>query len=1742
MNNSKILLFIIFSLIVTILLIYIYALENPKIMFSLFSVIILLLLVYIFIDRKIRITKIKKKIENEKIEKKKKIDNEKIEEKKKIEKFQIQKELQFKNKNFDGIDCYNLISNAYLTNSYDIAAIPHTPNEQLNTNSSKNFNNFFNTQNIYGNFASEDEFNKLTITLSEYKEILGKPPNSNPIPIKLSYCPDEFKIIKNKISNSILEAKNTETEYDCEQLFRNKGINKAIGYTYDGQTCSFIDRFGNDDIIDKENANTKLYGAGGGLQFTVSYWIYIANRPLDINEDSEYYEILICTPPNNNKFYFPKISISGNSTKIKLEVSCKDDKTDNESIFISFINESNLGTNKWHFITHTMNCKIIKHYVDMKWIKEDTLEYPVNYDILNQIDYNLEVKPGTKALPNDTVKIAQLKILPYYSSDITVQTLSYSYPTDIQVMKKICKKGVNQVPGEDNNFPLFCKPHRVNEKLDSILTPKNIRGSRVPIFYGPNEINAYQGSCTLNEEKCSIKETVDNFQNFNNTEEHFFNFCDKNYNKGISRDIQNPEYQYSRPIDVNIDNGIYYLHDYSQESSFRDPTVTIYAEKNKMTGKNDISGRVYLTGTIFINLKDSKKLDNKYKYEQPVYDEIGLFIGKIHQNDNSNILFHPSHSIYFQIGAKQGYRIEIRSNGEIYVNRPITDPIINLDGISWLPYRQVSIKNGISVLGDLRSDLNGKLLLLDKINDNSKINFFSTDRKCKFIRIKPGDFRRKYNQKKSLMFCEVEIFIKPEINTSSEGLKNNIAKGKKAIMSSIYGKNGIQDRRNYGPMIGVNGLVTTNIEKESIGRRAYEFGTTKCGSDTNVDPHPYGYDKDGVKATGLYESEIGSYIRTAENDLDPWWEVDLEGEYVIDKIIIFNKLDAGSHPNIDLQVPVTNDVPKNYYLNMNTLEGGKIILFDRMHDIIKEDIIIQNHNAKIDKFGGCNNAMEIDKAIQHDGGEFKKCVNWDSNIISASDSDNKKFKENIKALRNNIQKKIDLEMEITNTEDPKKISTLKNQIKNVNTDPINFGEDFKKELDISQSKNQNKIDIQDNIVSIPEPGNISPDSPKNGYEQVNRFVNKFPHKLLYGSKLEKNFCRYVEGHAGTNIDPWPHPPDGSKSDDKKRISCYYQDPEKPNKSFNLAGSDDSPGGLPSRGECLGPEYADPVAHESKIYFTRKYTINLGSDENLKKNGYSVKGSKGITTGWNNIETPLENSPFKPKQSFLYKYNNTVYLSGMIQYKSATAIYDKESKKNNDYIYPVPSVIGKLPEDCRPSNTIMCQVTNNVDYAKIEVKSSGHVIIKEASRKKYKNSNNIPFKNMKSSREHNLLCLDGVKFQVGNETKGMQICSGLLNPTSCILEPYKDNKNNDGMWNVLGDYLKTGNNLNSKKKPNLMHAEIFKYSYYNYNKKIDKIPGKDFGNLPKFRTSGDVTITFFIQIKPNTNYKDQVIIGKDDKNEGAVYLIGKIKNNKKKFYTIRYKCGNQDNFGPLKEITAESNIEIDVKYKYFVAIVRNITTRDIKIYIHNESISKNDSLTAPTIIPALREYTTSEHNLKIGASLDNGGPGHLSENVLLYNIFIYNKAMTNDDLEAARNLKHLVGRDYGLPKCYKDSQNGFIKLEGSFTYNSNSNVGEVNIRRNEGDIKNLTSEYPAIGSIITVLPEGFRPKKSIYFSVNDGFKSGNIEINENGRIRWWGYRLGYHNINTIVFEHEKDLDSYSKTVCLDGIEFFMLKEN
>ena len=71
MNNSKILLFIIFSLIVTILLLYIYALENPKIMFSLFSVIILLLLVYTFIDRKIRITKIKKKIENEKIEKKK---------------------------------------------------------------------------------------------------------------------------------------------------------------------------------------------------------------------------------------------------------------------------------------------------------------------------------------------------------------------------------------------------------------------------------------------------------------------------------------------------------------------------------------------------------------------------------------------------------------------------------------------------------------------------------------------------------------------------------------------------------------------------------------------------------------------------------------------------------------------------------------------------------------------------------------------------------------------------------------------------------------------------------------------------------------------------------------------------------------------------------------------------------------------------------------------------------------------------------------------------------------------------------------------------------------------------------------------------------------------------------------------------------------------------------------------------------------------------------------------------------------------------------------------------------------------------------------------------------------------------------------------------------------------------------------------------------------------------------------
>lgn len=1698
--------------------------------------------------------------------------------KKNIENFQILAEMPFDSSYFKGRDFYNLALNAYLTNEYDRVNIPDTDEEKENP--LKGFGHFNSRQNIFSNYTTREDYDKLTKTLCTTKKMLGKDPKEDTI--ELRYCPDEFKMYKNKTCNSILNSeKELDTEDECQKHFRDKG-SKAIGYNYDNNKCYLIDSMENNKLEDKNNSNIGIYGGGAGLQFTISYWIYVENRPYSASEESQYYEIIKCAPKDgSSNHYFPRISICGNRTLIKLEISCKDNN-DSEIPFESFIPESNLGTNKWHFIAHTMFCREIKHYVDTKLSQVDTLTHPINNDELKIINthYNLKVSAGN--IQTDKVYIAQLKINPISSDNITIQVLSYSYPEDLDTVKNIiCKKGNNDVAGETSNFPLFCKPHRINEASDSIITPKSISGSRVPVFYPPNEVNAFQGACYLKEKKCN----TDSFQDYKGIESFYnYNYCDSNSNLGVSRNLSNPEYQYSRPIDVNIDNGIYYRRPNSKQSPFRDPTVTVYTETDKTNGKDNISGRVYLSGTIFINLEDNP-LNEDYKYNQQKYDNIGLFIGKINEYEESKIIFHPSDTVYFQIGPKEGYRIEIRPNGEIYVNRPITDPLINLDGVSWLPFRD---KKKINLPGkktsNLRVDLTGKILKLGKVDEpyNNKINFFNTDRKCRFVRITPGPFRKKAGQKESLMFCEVEIFIKPERNTSSEELTYNIAKGKKARMSSVY-KN---KKLIYGPMIAVNGLVTPGrknlekgdswIAKEDEGRNAYTFGTTLCGSDTDKPPIPHsGVLQSEMRATGLYESEVGSYIKTAENDNNPWWEVDLEGEYIIDKIIIYNKLDQGSH----LEIPLTQEEDTIYYPNMNTIESGNIILYDKKHEVIK-DKKIKNEGANIQNDGSCNDAGMITKAIDENGMR-KNCIKWSQAFIGAPENEEKKFRTILNNIVNAKNTLVDLDSEDAN---------YQKLIQEASTD--NLPPPYKSYFNANNSIL--KKNSGDGTWEINDGGKplIPPQTALQGNQGTGTgFINEFEHSSGTNEKLDlsnaANFCRYSGKHGGTKLSPWKH----QSTAHDKRIYCYYDD--KPAPASENPGTDITAGGDKKRGECIGPEYADPVAHHSKKYFTRKYTIEfVGDDSKLIESGYGDAGTNRIRTGWDNYTSGSNNSIYKEREAILYKYNNTVYLSGIIQYKSPELIYDldKENREvDSSYIYPIPSVIGKLPETYRPERTVMCQVTNNVDYAKIEIRRSGHVIVKEASRKKYKDTDNVPFRKKQSAREQNLLCLDGVKFQIEDKQKSLQLCSALTKSDNCVLEPYKNTLDKGGNWDLLADYINKGNNDSGLKKPNLMNGLIFRYSYYNldedtqemtadYNKmlieKTNRKIGKNFGNHPKYRTNGDVTITFSIQIRPNSSRdvrEKQVIIGKNEKGEGAVFL--KKKNSE---YCIEYKCG-YENAGMSKQISIESNTMIHTKYIYFVAIVRDVQTRNIKIYINNESHSAFNKSINPLQKPdnnvsGLSQYSISEHALKIGQGLDNSESDHLSEYVVLNNIYIFNKAMNNEDLEAVRNLNHLIGRDYGIPKCFKDSRNGLVKLEGSFSYKPNP-IGErldweekeqkasrkgVSLARRlseyrnsngnnltdveKRDMEKLKQQYPLIGSVITVLPEGFRPNKSLYFSVNDGFRAANIEIDQNGRIRWWGYKLGYHNIDSIVFEHEKDLVSRSRTVCLDGIEFLMLKEN
>ena len=463
-------------------------------------------------------------------------------------------------------------------------------------------------------------------------------------------------------------------------------------------------------------------------------------------------------------------------------------------------------------------------------------------------------------------------------------------------------------------------------------------------------------------------------------------------------------------------------------------------------------------------------------------------------------------------------------------------------------------------------------------------------------------------------------------------------------------------------------------------------------------------------------------------------------------------------------------------------------------------------------------------------------------------------------------------------------------------------------------------------------------------------------------------------------------------------------------------------------------------------------------------------------------------------------------------------------------FPINSIIARLPSHLCPKNTVAFNVTNQTDFARIEITRKGYVKIKAASALLWPKGT-IPWGDpdgtiskslggqpgpctpdvkdhpQASGRAMNMVSLDGVRFPLDDT------------PMKVPLEAIPG-----GDWDALGDYLKK-----DEKKPNLMDGSIFTLANYKAKKNAGHI-GMHFGNLRKFRVRGNITISFYIEVLEDSN-KAMTLIYKDRDNEGAVYYEnGKIK----------YICGKTLNVGSTERFDIESSTSIKKSNgRKFVAIVRDINTEKLYMYIDGKLDNTKGNVG--------RLFTVSQNELKVGTDSNVGDP---LIGIRLTNINIFNRALDDDEILSLKNSYGLIGRDYSAPMASKvmderpentlERQQLLVDIARitPSNYNPLDNKKRVNIIKLGGIFKWKGDGYPRTDTDICRLPEEYRPNATLTFTVNGGDKGILIRIYDSGIIKYIGYELDIQIFPDDVLPDK----NYTKVVSLDGIEFLTYKYN
>lgn len=1400
----------------------------------------------------------------------------------------------------------------------------------------------------------------------------------------------------------------------------------------------------------------KVNNKNPGIQFTISYWI-------NINKVRRNDLVLLQGITKNTNKVLPLIKLVEYRTAISIKINNKE----------YLIDDGHINLDRWNHVTHVLYGNNLNQYVDGKLVSRDNDIFDLN---LNDDDILFSI-PKTNV---NNVYLAKFNIFSLALSLQTIILLTHEYPINYLEMSNNWNK-YEKIKNEDHS--LTVKYSRNQIRPFNILTPYNIKGSTKNYYYAGNEKNEYEGN-----EKILNNSGTFNYQTA------------KNYN-------------YLRPLQIFDDSGVEYterrnisINNQYLLKEYRQPTVTISP-----------SGRVYLNGTVRITKDNVQIIGN---LPRNVMDE-----GQKYKR-----IFRPDNELMFHIGIDVGYKLTIKPNGNIILNRNVDkdiDSLISLDGISYSP---TVLSSYYSFSGD---------------NIPGGKSIFSMEEKCRYIRIyaNPNAY--------FLTFCGIEIYIKGEEKTRTEGIRSNIALGKSCRMSSIYNNNS----ELYGPQIPVNkdySIYDSNFHPYYDGGSSYCGGKNENYSDEN------------------WESPVGSYIMTkiinpGNGGIDEsihWWEIDLANEYIIDNIVIYNRLDK-SHPDgsnnawADAQRSwgIDPSFNKEIYPNMNSLEGGKIILKNRYGKELGKNsdgtstygkkMILKSepHAPGLENSKYCNDATRITKSRDN-----KSCRNWKdkfidppSNIIneynikknryeqdkSASEKAqnyknqyNSKINElnNLNNKKNNTPQTIKKNNEMVRNDE---YYNIQNQINNVTRERDQLKNNYDNEL----NKIQNGNDVpgsnirKDNYKSISlemyDKGsqpyfskydiNKGPESvsPYNIYSSTSDNSNPYapwaqdlppynkkyfkPHNGLTHSQFKNetetdfsnNYCRNPrfgeDLGTGYNNETSTNPPN-------KQLWCYT----------NTGNTDN-----PERSLCGGPEYGEFVNDIKKKYWTRKYYINFSMNEQTTL--------KNTDTGWVNFDK-IENLCGKPwRKPHFYKLENTVYLTGVISYQPQSSFYKNEVFTNerneqinlyvnsdelkNNNIYKIDSIIARLPPGYRPSSNIVGNVTNEVDYGRIEIDSFGYIKVKVATLAKNPLFINNDNEAIESARTQNWISFDGIKFQVEDNNNQFR-----TNPIEFIP--------NSG-WNTLGDYLKDSENF---KSASLMDSSVFTLSLFKNN---NEQKGMNFGKQNKFNINGSLTISFFIRIEESiqSNQNQYTIFHIDNMGQGSVYLDSE--------YRINYKCGY------LNSYHIRSNEQIKIRNKNqegrsFVAIVRDTITKTIKIYIKNDLDS--DSPPTKNEINGSSIYNIKNNPLLIGRTNidDSIATEMLPNNVSLFNLNLFIKNQSSNNINLISRIKGVSSRDYGIAKY------SIIKYSEKAQINNDPDY-KLNLVKLQGTINSNTKSMQ-VGNVIFRLPLDCRPQSNIRFYVTVQNKAIILEINKAGEAKL---------VNNIV-------DNYESYLSLDGIEFLTLK--